>query len=47
MYTRLHIPKPENEQRARRQIRRMADGRQREIKLVGFRYSSLMHKLYF
>ncbi|CAF2617983.1 unnamed protein product [Rotaria sp. Silwood2] len=33
MYRRLRIPKPEKEQRAHRQIKRMADARQREIKL--------------
>ncbi len=36
MYRRLRIPEPEKEQRAHRQIRRMADARQREIKLVCF-----------
>jgi hypothetical protein len=36
MYRRLHIPEPEKEQRAHRQIKRMADARQREIKLVRF-----------
>ncbi|CAM4769077.1 unnamed protein product [Rotaria magnacalcarata] len=33
MYRRLRIPEPEKEQRAHRQIKRMADARQREIKL--------------
>ncbi|CAF0832166.1 unnamed protein product, partial [Didymodactylos carnosus] len=33
IYRRLRIPKPEKEQRANRQLRRMADARQREIKL--------------
>lgn len=41
MYRRLRIPEPEKEQRARRQIRRMADARQREIKLVHFSSSSI------
>jgi hypothetical protein len=36
MYRRLRIPEPEKEQRAHRQIKRMADARQREIKLVCF-----------
>lgn len=36
MYRRLRIPEPEKEQRANRQIKRMADARQREIKLVCF-----------
>lgn len=40
MYRRLRIPEPEKEQRARRQIRRTADARQREIKLVNFSSSS-------
>lgn len=34
VYRRLRIPEPEGEQRAQRQIQRMADARQREIKLV-------------
>jgi len=34
MYRRLRLPEPEKEQRAHRQIKRMADARQREIKLV-------------
>ena len=38
MYRRLRIPEPEKEQRAHRQIRRMADARQREIKLVCFNF---------
>ncbi|CAF1169688.1 unnamed protein product [Adineta ricciae] len=33
MYRRLRIPEPEKEQRAHRQIKRMADARQREMKL--------------
>jgi len=36
MYRRLRLPEPEKEQRAHRQIKRMADARQREIKLVCF-----------
>jgi hypothetical protein len=36
MYRRLRIPEPEKEQRAHRQIKRMADARQREMKLVCF-----------
>ncbi len=39
MYRRLRIPEPEKEQRAHRQIRRMADARQREMKLVRFTYT--------
>ncbi|CAF1195072.1 unnamed protein product, partial [Didymodactylos carnosus] len=33
MYRRLRIPQPEKEQQANRQLKRMADARQREIKL--------------
>ena len=41
MYRRLRIPEPEKEQRAHRQIKRMADARQREIKLVRFHFDIL------
>lgn len=45
MFRRLRIPEPEKEQRARRQIRRMADARQREMKLVRFFSSiTLIHR---
>jgi hypothetical protein len=47
MYRRLRIPEPEKEQRAHRQIRRMADARQREIKLVCFNYSILKSNVSF
>jgi hypothetical protein len=42
MYRRLRIPEPEKEQRAHRQIKRMADARQREMKLVCF-YFEIFH----
>jgi len=48
MYRRLRIPEPEKEQRAHRQIKRMADARQREIKLVCFYFKIfIMKKILF
>jgi len=44
MYRRLRIPEPEKEQRAHRQIKRMADARQREIKLVCFYFEIFIAK---
>jgi len=41
MYRRLRIPEPEKEQRAHRQIKRMADARQREMKLVCFYFENI------
>lgn len=34
IYRRLRVPEPEKEQRADRKLKRLADARQREIKLV-------------
>ena len=47
MYRRLRIPEPEKEQRAHRQIKRMADARQREIKLVRFDFEFILFTKFF